>query len=198
MDKKHTISQLLAPPSPASGLPAHRAAAPPPPACLPFAGRGPVPSAQPHCSETVRRSRRRSRFRFQRRIPSAPACAAALPPPGPIGAQRPTAPSAMSAAGKAPGGRRPSREERSGRGAEVAVRSFIVRNGRNALHRATPTALSYWLTPARRDALIGSRFCPSAARHGRCGVEAVGSRGGLCSGRRAVAPCAELGPVQCR
>lgn len=44
---------------------------------LPFRGQAPAPSAQPHCSKTVSCSRRRSRFRFQRRIPATPARARA-------------------------------------------------------------------------------------------------------------------------
>ncbi|XP_072196397.1 BEN domain-containing protein 2 [Excalfactoria chinensis] len=99
-------------PNPTSHLPAQpdrrtskRTAAPPPapPSRLPFAGLASVPSAQPHCSETVRRSRRRSRFRFQRRIPAAPARAGdparSAAPSGPIKGPRSAAPSAMSAAG---------------------------------------------------------------------------------------------------
>ncbi|XP_038002514.1 BEN domain-containing protein 2 isoform X2 [Motacilla alba alba] len=56
---------------------------------LPFPGRAPARSAQPHCSKTVSCSRRRSRFRSQRRIPATPAgTRAALAPPPARGGRR--------------------------------------------------------------------------------------------------------------
>lgn len=54
---------------------------------LPFPGRAPALSAQPHCSETVSRSRRRSRFRFQ-----TPHSGHSCPCPSPGSLRRPARP----------------------------------------------------------------------------------------------------------
>lgn len=100
-------------------------------------GAPPVPSAQPHSFKTVCCSRRRSRFRFQRRIPATPACAGAPARSAALSARegpRALPPQqAMSAEGKAPDRPRPAapprerrRDAESRRSAENAPSSFAT------------------------------------------------------------------------